>query len=557
MSSQGRAGSAAGTKKSPPQAGALPWDRVLPRAQARPETFDAVPAPAGFEQVAAELRPMALDDFDWPDEVYDLYDASEAARLEQRAAREAAEVEPVLTVEEETATFAAVPAPAPVESAPVAAVAEALTPIAVPAQPSYDFDGVEYELFDPEPDAPPEPEVALPPMVVELLAVEVKPAAAPPAKPLAPYGIEALDLGEVATPRLSAKLVRRRTAVGPNPNVREQAAPIPDAAVETAAATEPAAETPKPLPTPAPVPPKPVKPVPAGRQQPAPARPAPSVTVKPVPPSEKTVELPPAAAAKAPSQMVEPAMKPAPQTEKRQARPDTPKPAIALGSALPVDAEPPVAPAKPKVTPIRKAEAAPPVETPITIGLSAQEVGSGFWSGASTGVKGGIAAALLLVVGGGAYLMFGTGASKPVAAAPTVETAGPVVGGGGWTSSWGTDAAINKNKHISLYRPSMPMSDYRFEFKGQIERKALGWIFRAQDSRNYYVMKLETLQPGPNPVVALVRYPVVNGKEGTHTQVVLPFSVKADTVYDVQLDVSGGTFTTHIQGKLVDHWIDN
>ena len=37
----------------------------------------------------------------------------------------------------------------------------------------------------------------------------------------------------------------------------------------------------------------------------------------------------------------------------------------------------------------------------------------------------------------------------------------------------------------------MTMPDYRFEFRGQIERKALGWIFRASNPKNYYVMKLE------------------------------------------------------------------
>ena len=70
-------------------------------------------------------------------------------------------------------------------------------------------------------------------------------------------------------------------------------------------------------------------------------------------------------------------------------------------------------------------------------------------------------------------------------------------------------------------------------------------------------MKLETIKPGANPVVALVRYAVVDGKETTHTQVMLPFNVKLDTVYQVRVDVKGEKFTTYIQDKPVDYWTDD
>ena len=49
-----------------------------------------------------------------------------------------------------------------------------------------------------------------------------------------------------------------------------------------------------------------------------------------------------------------------------------------------------------------------------------------------------------------------------------------VIGGGGWTTNWGADVPSNKGKQISLFRPSMSMTDYRFEFRGQIEKKAIG-----------------------------------------------------------------------------------
>ena len=34
------------------------------------------------------------------------------------------------------------------------------------------------------------------------------------------------------------------------------------------------------------------------------------------------------------------------------------------------------------------------------------------------------------------------------------------------------------------------------QFVGQIETKALGWIFRAFDTKNYYAMKIEAIRPG-------------------------------------------------------------
>ena len=103
----------------------------------------------------------------------------------------------------------------------------------------------------------------------------------------------------------------------------------------------------------------------------------------------------------------------------------------------------------------------------------------------------------------------------------------------------------------------MTMPDYRFAFTGQIERKALGWIFRAKDPKNYYVMKLTTIKPGANPVVALVRYAVIDGKETTYTQVIVPFNVSLGTVYQVRLDVKGDKFTTYVQGKALDYWTDD
>ena len=71
----------------------------------------------------------------------------------------------------------------------------------------------------------------------------------------------------------------------------------------------------------------------------------------------------------------------------------------------------------------------------------------------------------------------------------------------------------------------MKLVNYRLELMGQIERKSLGWAFRAKDEKNFYVAKLTISRPGPLPMVDLVHYPVTNGKEGAKIRVALPFAV--------------------------------
>ena len=156
------------------------------------------------------------------------------------------------------------------------------------------------------------------------------------------------------------------------------------------------------------------------------------------------------------------------------------------------------------------------------------------------GMKIGIAVAALAVLGGVGFFMMKGGCAAKTAPA-TAATASRQRGGPAHRSAARVGPPIgeprppsNKGKQISLYRPTMAISDYRIEIQGQIEKKALGWIFRAHDPKNYYVMKLEWLKPGvDDPIPALIKYAVIDGKESTHTQVMLPL----DNV----------TLTTHVQ----------
>jgi hypothetical protein len=141
----------------------------------------------------------------------------------------------------------------------------------------------------------------------------------------------------------------------------------------------------------------------------------------------------------------------------------------------------------------------------------------------------------------------------------SASTAGPAttstVGEQGWVTEWASDTAgSRRGRQITLYRPSANLSDYHMQFSGQIESKALGWVFRARDTRNYYGMKIENDKPGS---VLYTRFAVVNGKESSVTQKRLPIQARVDTVYNVRLEVRGPRFSVYIQGEPVELWTDS
>ena len=79
-------------------------------------------------------------------------------------------------------------------------------------------------------------------------------------------------------------------------------------------------------------------------------------------------------------------------------------------------------------------------------------------------------------------------------------------GGPDWAKSWSRDAAgFVRAGQLALYRPSQQLSNYRFEFLGQISGRDIGWVFRAADLQNYYATQLTIVKPGPLPEMALVR----------------------------------------------------
>ncbi len=126
------------------------------------------------------------------------------------------------------------------------------------------------------------------------------------------------------------------------------------------------------------------------------------------------------------------------------------------------------------------------------------------------------------------------------------------------TRSWSYDASgFVRPGPLAIFRPTTELYDYRFEFLEEIDQKGMGCAFRAADLDNYYAVKLVVVRPGPLPLVHLVHYAVIKGKETALVEKPLPFTTRPDTLYRVLVDVRGSDFTIIIQGQVVDFWSDS
>jgi len=366
-----------------------------------------------------------------------------------------------------------------------------------------------------QPERPPEPgaaEPAPPELVTKALPVTLHGLAALRGKLAHTYPSSLAAASDVQIPASAALPLRPAIVFGPAP------APVraPEAAPSPSRPTE--------------VQPKQVQPK---QVPPAPARLKVEEPVKsPVVPAPKPV----------------PVMRPvAPETPIQEKRaPKVPAPQL----------EPRVQPRKEAPSP-QPVEAASASEASIpSLHLEATESG---WSKLSAGLKVGVAAAVILGASGIAYLVT-HGNAKTTTEAPAVAAAAPAVASGvaisgGWIDDWAN--AARTRRHISLLSGSAKLSDYRLEFQAQIETKAIGWIFRGLNPRNYYVTKLEIVTPGLEPTVALVHFAVVDGQDENRVVVPLPMKVRVDTTYKIRFEAIGNRFTTFVQNQKIDEWTDS
>jgi hypothetical protein len=110
---------------------------------------------------------------------------------------------------------------------------------------------------------------------------------------------------------------------------------------------------------------------------------------------------------------------------------------------------------------------------------------------------------------------------------------------------------------LSLYQPSMHLTNYDLDALVQIQTKGIGLAFRAVGPKTYQAVRLLVEGSGPMPALVMQRYSVVAGKASRPVQVRYPSRFQVDTLYRVHLQVRGDEFSLYIQGQLLDYWSDS
>ncbi len=259
---------------------------------------------------------------------------------------------------------------------------------------------------------------------------------------------------------------------------------------------------------------------------------------------------------------------PAPVPETPAAPANSPEATPKTGQTPVVESAKPAAePVKPAVEPLKptpepvKPAARPTVEPATKDKVPSFDIAqpaNNSWLG-SLKVKLGLAI-LILVIACAYFLGWGGGKPQFQGSNSAGDGSGPsiIMGEGGWVEGWGGDpVGLHAGRQITIYRPSLKLSDYRLEFQASIDAKSVGWVFRAADPDNYYAMKLMTVASGLTTKVALFKYLVASGKQTQVGRVPIDLAVQPDTVFNVRLDIRGPQFTTYIQGQQVDSWTDD
>jgi hypothetical protein len=103
----------------------------------------------------------------------------------------------------------------------------------------------------------------------------------------------------------------------------------------------------------------------------------------------------------------------------------------------------------------------------------------------------------------------------------------------------------------------MSLTNYTIEFLAKIDAVAVGWVVRALDHQNYHAVKLVQRGGGPLPRYTIVRYTVVDGREGPRIEHPLPLNLYKDTLFRIRMDIRGADYSLMVQDSVVDSWTDD
>jgi hypothetical protein len=124
-------------------------------------------------------------------------------------------------------------------------------------------------------------------------------------------------------------------------------------------------------------------------------------------------------------------------------------------------------------------------------------------------------------------------------------------------SDWSYEVGSVRPGKLRLWKRSMALTDYQFEFQAAIEQKALSWAFRASDINNYYATKIALGHADASSGTRIIRYVVMNGVQKDRMLLPSPVELKAQEPYRIRVSVKGDTFSTLVNDQVVDHWSDS
>jgi hypothetical protein len=108
---------------------------------------------------------------------------------------------------------------------------------------------------------------------------------------------------------------------------------------------------------------------------------------------------------------------------------------------------------------------------------------------------------------------------------------------------------------LLLWKPTLALRNYEFAFQGEIERKAVAWVFRASDAGNYYAVKIRAEEREAGGA-AIERWVVSRGERSELVRLPLPVRLRPHEPFQVSVRVRADQFVTLVDGQVVDRWRD-
>jgi hypothetical protein len=123
----------------------------------------------------------------------------------------------------------------------------------------------------------------------------------------------------------------------------------------------------------------------------------------------------------------------------------------------------------------------------------------------------------------------------------------------GDTAEWNLDTAGVRPAGLALFKPSLGMSDYEFEFLARIESKAVTCVLRAPNPSNYLKITIRRSTSGEHE---LRRSVMIGGVEEGVTVVPITGLAAKQSAFTVKARARRNDFSILVEGQTVARWTD-